>query len=83
VLYALFFLPALAAIAYVLLRPRQPRIVEETAVVPAPEAGNPFETLDHLLAELERLTLDERDVEELERLADELERTARELERVG
>jgi hypothetical protein len=78
VLYALLFLPALVAIAYVLIRPR-PAVVEETAIAPQ----NPFDTLEHLLAELERVTLDERDVAELERLADQLERTARELERVA
>jgi hypothetical protein len=79
VLYALLFLPALAAIAYVVVRARRPvTIVEETA---APE--NAFATLDTLLSELERLTLDERGVDELERLAAELERTARELERAA
>ena len=79
-LYALLFLPALAAIAYILLRPRPSvTIVEEAAATPP----NLFDSLEHLLAELERTTLDERDVDELERLADELERTARELERVA
>jgi hypothetical protein len=87
VLYALLFLPALLAMAYLTDR-RRPGVVEEAAVRPAPAtisgelADDPFETLEHLLAELERITLDERDVEELEQLAAELERTARELERV-
>jgi hypothetical protein len=79
VLYALLFVPALLAVAYVAVRARRPvAIVEEAAAPP-----NAFATLDNLLSELERLTLDERDVDELERLADELERTARELERVA
>jgi hypothetical protein len=103
VLYALLFLPALAAIGYVLLRwRRQPAILEEVALAPVqapapvvvPEAvpepaaqisgeADPLQALETLLAELERATLDERDVEELERLAEQLEATARELERVG
>ena len=113
-LYALLFLPALLAIAYVALRWRRPQIVEESAVVEpvvlhepepevAPEAApqavvlteavlertaqisgeaDPLHALETLLLELERATLDERDVEELERLAEQLEATARELERV-
>ena len=57
VLYALLFLPALVAIAYV-LRPR-PKLVEEAVVAPEPatisgDVDDPFATLDHLLAELER-----------------------------
>jgi hypothetical protein len=129
VLYALLFLPALLAIAYVVLRWRRPQLVAESAVVDAPslrqedvrEPGpvatvvmtepepvasptptavvrteavpepvaqisgeaDPLQALETLLAELERATLDERDVEELERLAEQLEATARELERVG
>jgi hypothetical protein len=78
VLYALLFLPALLAIAYVVHR--RPRIVEE-AVVAAGE--NPFEAVDALLARLESTTLEERDVDELEQLADELERAALALERVA
>jgi hypothetical protein len=74
----LLFVPALLAVAWI-LRPRRERIVEETAVV----ESNPFGTLETLLAELERTTLEERDVAELEALADELERAARELERVA
>jgi hypothetical protein len=76
VLYALLFLPALAAIASILLR-RRPAVLEEAV----PE--NPFATLEGLLGELERKTLDERDVAELEALAVELEAAAARLERVG
>jgi hypothetical protein len=78
VLHALLFLPAVAAIAFLLLRTRPRATILEEAVPP-----NPFDSLETLLAELERITLDERDVAELERLATELERTAQELERVG
>ena len=77
-LYALLFLPALVTIAWV-FRPRRARIVEETAAV----EDNPFDTLETLLAELERTTLDERDVAGLEALAEELERAAAQLERVA
>ena len=77
-LYALLFLPALVTIAWV-FRPRRARIVEETAAV----EDNPFDTLETLLAELERTTLEERDVAGLEALADELERAAAQLERVA
>jgi hypothetical protein len=76
VLYALLFLPALVAIAYVVRR--RPRTLEE-AVAPA----NPFDTLDSVLGELEAATLDERGIDELERLAAELEAAAAELERVA
>jgi hypothetical protein len=100
VLYALLFLPALVASAYVVLRWRRPRVLAETAVVKPPPAAlvvteavpepaaqisgeaDPLQALEALLLELERATLDERDVEELERLAEQLEATARELERV-
>ncbi len=74
-LYALLFLPALLAIAYVVHR--RPRTLEEAVV------ENPFQTLDAILDRLESATLDERDVAELERLADELERAAQRLERVA
>jgi hypothetical protein len=77
-LYALLFLPALVTIAWV-FRPRPARIVEETAAVD----DNPFDALETLLAELERTTLEERGVAELEALADELERAAAQLERVA
>ena len=79
-LYALLFVPALAAIAYVVVRARQPvTIVEETAVV----AENPFDTIDAILEQLESATLEERGVEELERLAAELEAAASQLEHVA
>ena len=88
-LYALLFLPALLAIAYVVVRWRrsEPVHVVVAEAVPAPAAqvsgeADPLEALETLLAERERATLDERDVEELERLAEQLEATARELERV-
>jgi hypothetical protein len=77
VLYALLFLPALLAIAYVVHR--RPRTLEE----PVARAANPFDTLDSVLGELEAATLDERGVAELERLAAELEAAAAELERVA
>ena len=78
-LYALLFLPALLALGCVVVRVRRPvTIVEEAAVV-----TTPFSTLETLLGELERKTLDERDVAELEALADELEAAAQRLERVG
>jgi hypothetical protein len=79
VLYVLLFLPALLALAWV-FRPRRDLIVEETT---AAVEHNPFETLETLLAELERTTLEERDVAELEALAAELERAAVQLERVA
>jgi hypothetical protein len=75
VLYALLFLPALLAAAYVVSR--RPKTLAESVV------ENPFETLDTILARLESATLEERDVAELERLADELERAAQDLERVA
>ena len=84
----LLFAPALAGIAYLLLRrPRKHAILAEAVPAPATISGDveldPIDALEHLLAELERATLDERDVAELERLAAQLELTARELERVG
>lgn len=96
-LYALLFLPALVGIAYVAVRARKARPDAEPALVVAhtvapppsisgqavPEAVDPFDTLETLLAELERITLDERDVADLEQLAEELERTARDLERAA
>ena len=74
-LYALLFLPALLAVAYVVHR--RPKVLD------AAVESNPFETLDAVLAELEGLTLDERGIDELERLAAELEAAALELERVA
>ena len=67
-LYALLFLPALAAIAFVLLR--RPKTLAEAI----PE--NPFAELDALLGELESATLEERTADELVALAERLERIA-------
>ena len=92
VLYALLFLPALLAIAFVLVR-RPVRVLAEAAPPPATISGgvDPIATLDALLAELEGTTiridgadeLDEHAVIELERLADKLEAAVASLERVG
>jgi hypothetical protein len=92
VLYALLFLPALVAIAFVFAR-RPVRVLEEVAAPPATISGtvDPLATLDALLAELEGATvridgadeLDDEAVLELERLADLLEAAALSLERVG
>jgi hypothetical protein len=92
VLYALLFLPALVAIAFVLVR-RPVRVLAEVAAPPATISGSvdPILTLDALLAELEGATvridgaeeLDDNAVIELERLADMLEAAAASLERVG
>ena len=68
VLYALLFLPALVAIAFVVLR--RPKTLAEAV----PE--NAFAELDELLAELESATLDERSAAELDALAERLERIA-------
>jgi hypothetical protein len=68
VLYALLFLPALAAIAFVVLRRTK------TLAEAVPE--NPFAELDALLGELESATLEERTAEELVALAERLERIA-------
>ena len=67
-LYALLFLPALAAIAFVVLR--RPKTLAEAV----PE--NPFAELDALLGELESATLEERSAAELVALAERLERIA-------
>jgi hypothetical protein len=93
VLYALLFLPALVAIAVVVRRPRQARVLAETAPPPTTISGDadPLSALDALLAEVEGATvriggadeLDGRAVIELERLADKLEAAAASLERVG
>ncbi|MEA2885495.1 MAG: hypothetical protein QOH32_4801 [Bradyrhizobium sp.] len=92
VLYALLFLPAVVAIAFMLVR-RPVRVLEEAAAAPATISGNvdPVATLDALLAELEGATeridgadeLGDDAVLELERLADLLEAAAASLERVG
>jgi hypothetical protein len=92
VLYALLFLPAVLAIAFVLVR-RPVRVLAEVATPPATISGSvdPIATLDALLAELEGATvridgadeLDEHAVLELEQLADKFEAAAAALERVG
>jgi hypothetical protein len=92
VLYALLFLPALIAIAFVLVR-RPVRVLAEAVSPPATISGtvDPLATIDALLVELEGATvridgadeLDERAVVELEQLADRLEAVAVALERVG
>jgi hypothetical protein len=84
VLLALLFVPALVAIAIVLVR-RPVRVLAEAAA-PAPTvsgAVDPIATLDALLAELESATLTENSVSRLEQLADKLEAAAASLERVG
>jgi hypothetical protein len=92
VLYALLFLPALLAIAFVIVR-RPVRVLAEAAPPPATISGtvDPLATIDALLAELEGATvridgadeLDESAVAELEQLAGRLEAAAAGLERVG
>ncbi len=92
-LYALLFLPALLAIAFVLARRQPVRVIAEAALPPATISGNVdrIAALDALLAELEGATvridgtdeLDEHAVVELERLADKFEAAAASLERVG
>jgi hypothetical protein len=94
VLYALLFLPAVVAIAFVCLRPRhKPRVLAEEVLPSATITGDakPIEALDALLSELEGATvriggadeLDERAVAELELLAEKLEAAAASLERVA
>jgi hypothetical protein len=83
VLYALLFLPALVATAWIVLRARRPVTIVEEAAVVEEAVEPPFASLETLLDELERKTLDERDVEELEALAAELEAAAARLERVA
>lgn len=94
VLYALLFLPAIVAAAFVCLRPRRkPLVLAEAVLPPATSSGDvdPIAALDALLTELEGATvriggadeLDERAVVELERLAEKLEAAAASLERVG
>lgn len=93
-LYALLFLPAVAAIAFVLLRARaKPRVLAEAVPSPATIAGDadPIAALDALLTELEGATvriggadeLNDRTVAELEQLAEKLEAAAVSLERVA
>jgi uncharacterized lipoprotein YajG len=90
---ALLFIPALVAIAVVVLVRRPVRVLAEVAAPPATISGavDPIATLDALLAELEGATvrldgadeLDDNAVAQLERLADKLEAAAASLERVG
>ncbi len=83
VLLALLFIPALVAIAFVLVR-RPVRVLAEVAVAPAAISGpvDPVATLDGLLAELEGASLTDSSVAQLEQLADKLEAAAASLERV-
>jgi hypothetical protein len=94
VLLALLFLPALVAVAVLVLRWRRQEPVRVLAAAVAPVAtisGNAdaMTTLDALLVELEGATvridgadeLDEHSVDELERLADKLEAAAASLQR--
>ena len=93
VLYALLFLPAVLAIAFVLVHRRPVRVLAEAALPPATISGalDPMAELDALLVELEGATvridgadeLDEHAVVELERLADRFEAAAASLEGVG
>jgi hypothetical protein len=90
---ALLFIPALVAIAVVMLMRRPVRVLAEVAAPPATISGavDPIATLDALLAELEGATvrlggtddLDDDTVAQLEQLADKLEAAAASLERVG
>ena len=84
-LYALLFLPALAAIVFVVTRPRRGRVLAEAAPPTVEISGeaDPVATRDALLAELEENALTSRSVTELERLAARLEAAAASLERVG
>jgi hypothetical protein len=84
VLLVLLFVPALVAIALVLVR-RPVRVLAEAAPWPATISGalDPVATLDGLLAELEGAALDDNTVAQLEQLADKLEAAAASLERVG
>jgi hypothetical protein len=95
VLSALLFLPALVAVAFVLLRTRvdEPRVLAEAVPPPAELSGevDPLAALDALLTELERTTvridgadaLDDGAVVELEQLAEKLEAAAASLVRVA
>jgi hypothetical protein len=94
VLLALLFLPALAAVAVLVVRWRRHEPVRVLAEAVAPVAtisgdADAMTTLDALLVELEGTTvrldgadeLDERSVDELERLAGRLEAAAAALHR--
>ena len=86
-LSALLFVPAVLAIAFLLLRrPGTPRVLAEAAPVPTTVSGevDPVAALDALIAELEATTVrihgaDELDgdaVRKLERLAERFEAAA-------
>ena len=81
-LLALLFVPALVAIAVVLVR-RPVRVLAEVAAPPATISGavDPIATLDALLAELEGATLADNSVAQLEQLAEKLEAAAAPSER--
>ena len=83
-LLALLFVPALVAIAVVLVR-RPVRVLAEAAAPPATISGavDPISTLDALLAELEAVALADNSVAQLEQLAEKLEAAAASLERVA
>jgi hypothetical protein len=93
VLLALLFIPALVAIAVVLMRRRPARVLAEVAPAPTTVSGtvDPIAALDALLADLEGATvrlagsdeLDDDAVAQLEQLADKLEAAAASLERVA
>jgi len=84
VLLALFFLPAIAVIAFMLVR-RPVRVLAEETPPPATVSGavDPVTTLDALLAELEDSALGDRSAAELEQLADKLEAAVDGLKGVG
>jgi hypothetical protein len=84
VLLALFFLPAIAVVAFMLVR-RPVRVLAEETPRAATVSGlvDPVTTLDALLAELEDSTLGDRTAAQLEQLADKLEAAADGLKSVG
>ena len=91
-LYALLFVPAVVAIAFVLFRAR-PRVLAEAVPAPPELSGevDPIAALDALLVELEQATaridgadeLDDDAVTRLEQLAEKLEAAAASLVGVG
>jgi hypothetical protein len=77
VTYVLLFVPALVAIACVLLRQRRIDVLAEAAPsAPAVSGDAASAALDALLQALERGPLDERPADELERLAQRVEAAA-------
>jgi len=84
VLIALFFLPAVAVIVFMVVR-RPVRVLAEETPPPAAVSGaaDPVTTLDALLAELENSALGNRSAAQLEQLADKLEAAADGLKGVG